>query len=142
VFCLFVRVVEEDVGTGGGGQGGLDINAEQEVGKRRLTSAEVGSFRNSSEEELTSINSLAINDTSIDGDHNGGGGIGGGYNGPFDGRAIALVDSTPSPYDRHALRYKVSCIRLHMSFICVQDQPVFIADAKSIRELILDSLKN
>ena len=38
------------------------------------------------------------------------------YTGPFIGRARALVDYTPSPYDRDALRFKVrlyriSCIR-------------------------------
>ena len=31
------------------------------------------------------------------------------YNGPFVGRAVALVDCTPSPYDQKALRYKVNC---------------------------------
>ena len=35
------------------------------------------------------------------------------YNGPFVGKAIALVDCTPSPYDRHALRYKV-CTNIYM----------------------------
>ena len=30
------------------------------------------------------------------------------YNGPFIGRARALVDYTPSPYDRDALRFNVS----------------------------------
>jgi hypothetical protein len=30
------------------------------------------------------------------------------YTGPFIGRARALVDYTPSPYDRDALRFKVS----------------------------------
>ena len=29
------------------------------------------------------------------------------YDGPFDGVAVALTDSQHSPYDRHALRYKV-----------------------------------
>jgi len=32
------------------------------------------------------------------------------YNGPFIGKAKALVDYTPSPYDRDALRFKVSCL--------------------------------
>ena len=31
------------------------------------------------------------------------------YTGPFIGRARALVDYTPSPYDRDALRFKVGC---------------------------------
>ena len=30
------------------------------------------------------------------------------YNGPIIGKARALVDYTPSPYDRDALRFKVS----------------------------------
>ena len=32
------------------------------------------------------------------------------YNGPFLGRARALVDYTPSPYDRDALRFNVSYV--------------------------------
>ena len=34
------------------------------------------------------------------------------YNGPFIGRARALVDYTPSPYDRDALRFGVSEINI------------------------------
>lgn len=30
------------------------------------------------------------------------------FDGPFVGKGIASVDCTPSPYDRHALRYKVN----------------------------------
>ena len=33
------------------------------------------------------------------------------YTGPFIGRARALVDYTPSPYDRDALRFKVRLSR-------------------------------
>ena len=32
------------------------------------------------------------------------------YNGPFIGRARALVDYIPSPYDRDALRFSVSIL--------------------------------
>lgn len=60
----------------------------------------------SSEEELTSINSC---DNRLSSLTLGGGGEGE-YSGPFQGRAVALVDCTPSPYDRHALRYKVITI--------------------------------
>ncbi len=61
----------------------------------------------SSEEELTSINSCdnRLSSLTLVGGSDGGGE--GEYNGPFQGRAVALVDCTPSPYDRHALRYKV-----------------------------------
>lgn len=60
----------------------------------------------SSEEELTSINSCdnRLSSLTLVGGSDGGEGE---YNGPFQGRAVALVDCTPSPYDRHALRYKV-----------------------------------
>ena len=37
------------------------------------------------------------------------------FTGPFIGRARALVDYTPSPYDRDALRFKVGCSTLLMS---------------------------
>lgn len=32
------------------------------------------------------------------------------YTGPFIGRARALVDCHPSPYDPHALKFKVACV--------------------------------
>ena len=37
------------------------------------------------------------------------------YNGPFIGRARALVDYTPSPYDRDALRFNVSYV---LTLVC------------------------
>ena len=51
------------------------------------------------------------------------------YNGPFIGRARALVDYTPSPYDRDALRFKVRVnvrrsifpIYVHVVLKCVSD---------------------
>ena len=40
------------------------------------------------------------------------------YTGPFIGKAKALVDYTPSPYDRDALRFKVSLTNVtNFSFI-------------------------
>jgi len=68
----------------------------------------------SSEEELTSINSCDNQLSSLTLAENGAGSSSDGYNGseeyngPFQGRGVALVNCTPSPYDRHALRYKVS----------------------------------
>lgn len=114
------------------------------------------SLRNSSEEELTSINNVSVGRLPIPSaaattvtttvtmalpparrsnllNSSGAGSLsdsgsttsttGGGsssmedYNGPFVGKAVALVDCTPSPYDRHALRYKVTypkCMSLNV----------------------------
>ncbi len=51
-------------------------------------------LRGSSDDEFTSLGSSSVPLSSS-------------YEGPFDGVAVALVDSQPSPYDRHALRHKV-----------------------------------
>lgn len=51
------------------------------------------------DEHLTSLGTLSLGQEELEREE---------YSGPFDGQAVALVDSTSSPYDRHALRYKVS----------------------------------
>lgn len=38
------------------------------------------------------------------------------YEGPFDGVAVALRDSQHSPYDRHALKYKVTLNKINLLF--------------------------
>jgi len=65
------------------------------------TSAQCGS----SEEELSSIPSAGRGSLSLSETEE--------YTGPFVGRALANVDFISSPYDRHALSYKVSKLIEH-----------------------------
>ena len=50
------------------------------------------------------------------------------YNGPFIGRARALVDYTPSPYDRDALRFNVSQSLRSFSLLVLINVVLYLTD--------------
>lgn len=112
---------------------GVGVSAKLSIGHREHQRS------CSSEEELASINSCDNRLSSLT--LGSGSEVGEGeYNGPFEGRAVALVDCIPSPYDRHALRFKVIIFYVRTKCFYIEANPFLWILYEIVQEIVLPRL--